>query len=74
MLEISGQGVTIMVVPVPDDRCNPNAPMHSTYKQREYRIDVVYQTSSTEKREAAKQTVIGSAKEAGQRLVPFKEC
>jgi hypothetical protein len=52
LFEVSGTGVKIIVNPLPDDRCNPNAPMHSTYKQGQYRIDLVYETKSMEKREA----------------------
>ena len=74
MFELRGQGAIVVVVPVPDDRCDPNAPMKSTYKQREYRIDLVYETSSSEKREAAKKLLIASATEAGRTLAPFKEC
>ena len=64
----------MIVAPVADDRCDPNAPMHSTYKQGEYRVDLVYETSSNKKREAARAALIGSAKQAAQTLDPFKEC
>lgn len=74
MFEISGQGVTIVVDPIPDDRCNPNAPMHSTYKQGEYRIDLVFETNSNEQRKTAKQLLLKSITDAGLAAVPFKEC
>jgi hypothetical protein len=74
MFEIEGHGVTITLNPVPDDRCNPSAPMHSTYKQGEYRIDVVYETNSIEKRKVAKRLLLATASDAGLAVVPFKEC
>src|SRR4051812_26387171 len=42
MFELNAGGVAVKVVPVPDDRCDSNASMHSTYRQGEYRIDVIY--------------------------------
>ena len=71
---IRSWNVTVIIDPVPDDRCNPNASMHSTYKQGEYRVDLVYRTSSSEKREAAKRLVLVSAADRGLTAVPFKEC
>lgn len=74
LFEVDGSGVTVVVNPVPDDRCDPDAPMHSTYKQGEYRIDLVYRTRSASKREQGRETLAQSAKEAGLALTRFKEC
>jgi hypothetical protein len=74
MYQVDGSGVMIMVVSVPDDRCNPNAPVNATYNDGEYRVDLVYHTKNAEKRSAAKRMLLQSAKEAGQSLKPFKEC
>lgn len=74
IFRMDGRGVTVLIVPVPDDRCNPNAPYHSTYKQGEYRIDFVYQTKSATKRQAAKEILGASARDAAQSLTPFEEC
>jgi hypothetical protein len=74
LFSLSGRGVTVVVNPVPDDHCNPNAPFHSTYRNGEYRIDLVYETSSQAERQAAKRILADSAKEVGQGLIAFKEC
>jgi hypothetical protein len=74
LFEVDGSGVTVMVTPIPDDRCNPNAPMHSTYKQGEYRIDLIYRTPFADKRQQAKKVLGEAAKEAGQALTTFKAC
>jgi hypothetical protein len=74
LFSLDGSGVTVVVNPLPDDRCNPNAPYQATYKQREYRIDVIYRTKSLTMRQSAKQALALSAKDAGQTLMPFKEC
>ena len=74
LFRVDGSGVIVIVVSMPDDRCNPNAPMHSTYKQGEYRIDLVYRTRSADKRQRARQTLAEAARKAGQALTTFKEC
>ena len=74
LFSLSGRGVTVVVNPIPDDRCNPNAPLHATYKEAEYRIDLVYDTQSQSDRQSAKHILDDSAKEVGQKLVPFREC
>ena len=74
LFRLSGRGVTVVVNPIPDDRCNPNAPRHATYKDGEYRIDLVYETRSQEERQFAKRILADSAKEVGQTLAPFREC
>jgi hypothetical protein len=74
LFAIHSSSATVVINPIPDDRCNPNAPMHSTYKQGEYRIDLVYETTSTERQQAAKRLLLNSATEAGLATVPFKEC
>ena len=74
LFRVSGSDVTVIVNPVPDDRCNPNAPMHSTYTQGEYRIDLLYRTRSADKRQQARKALAEAAKEAGQALANFKEC
>jgi len=74
LIALHAPDVTVVVNPMPDDRCNPNAPRHSTYSDREYRIDVVYETTSPAKRQSARRIVIEAAKEVGQALTPFREC
>lgn len=74
MFTVHNPNVTVVIDPIADDRCNPNAPRQATYKQREYAIDLVYETDSPEKREAARRMLLRSATEAGLALIPFKEC
>jgi hypothetical protein len=74
LFRLSGRGVTVVVNPIPDDRCNPNAPLHATYKDGEYRIDLVYETQSQAERQSAKHILDDSAKEVGQKLMRFREC
>ena len=71
---LSGHGVTVVVNPIPDDRCNPNAPRHATYKDGEYRIDLIYETQSQADRQSAERVLADSAKEVGQTIAPFREC
>lgn len=74
LFKLSGRGMTVVVNPIPDDRCNPNAPRHATYKDGEYRIDLVYETRSQAERQSAKRILDDSAREVGQKLAPFREC
>lgn len=74
LFRIDGHGVTVVVTPIPDDRCNPNAPWHSTYRDGEYRIDLVYYTRSQVERQSAKRILANSAREVGQTVSRFREC
>jgi hypothetical protein len=74
MFAIHSANATVVINPVPDDRCNPNASMHSTYKQAEYRIDLVYETNTAKERETAKQLLLKAASDAGRAVATFKEC
>ena len=74
LFELDSNGATVIVNPLPDNRCNPNAPDHATYKQAEYRVDLVYRTPSAQGRQSAMKIVSASAMEAGKTLIPFKEC
>ena len=64
MFTFKSRDAVVVVQSQPDERCNPNAPMHITYKQRRYDVDLVYRTSSEAKRLQAKQRLIGAAKVA----------
>src|SRR5215207_4104173 len=46
LFQLEGPKATMVIVPVPDDRCNPSAPLHATFKDGEYRIDLVYGSRS----------------------------
>jgi hypothetical protein len=74
MYTFETNGIVVVVVPLPDDRCNTNAGSYATFDQRQYRIDILYETKSRFIRNAAKQLVIASATQATQPLTTFKEC
>jgi len=74
MFWLRGSRATVVVAPVPDDRCRSHATRIPTYNDHEYRIDLVYESKSQASREAAKRLVTDSAKAAGQTLNPFREC
>jgi hypothetical protein len=48
--------------------------MHSTYKQAEYRIDLLYETNTAKERETAKQLLLMAVSDAGLAVATFKEC
>jgi hypothetical protein len=74
MFTLEGRDATIVVIAEPDDRCNPNAPRHATYHRKLYRADLVSRTRSQPTRMQAQQKLIGSAKQVGLPIQPFKEC
>src|SRR3954447_11956718 len=60
MYTLEASGVTVVLVPMPHDRCNPNASHHITF-DHSYRVDLVYRTSASAKREAAKRKLFEAA-------------
>jgi hypothetical protein len=63
----------IVLSAIPHDRCDFNAPMHTTFDPA-YRVDFIYLTEERAKREAAKQKLFEAASEIGERLTKFNEC
>ena len=74
MFWLDGRNANLVVTPVPDDRCNPNASMRSTFNQGEYRIDLVYRSASEAARNSARRTLIHAAQREGLKITEFKEC
>jgi len=74
MFTLEAEGILIVIDPIPDDRCNPHASTHATYNDGQYRIDLVYKTSSRFIRSAAKQQLLTSAAQVKQPLTTFTEC
>jgi hypothetical protein len=72
--ELDAQNITVVISATPDDRCNPNAPWHATFKEGRYRADLVYRTSSKPIRVDARQKLIKSARQTGLPIQTFKEC
>ena len=73
MYEVEARSVSVTLSPMPHDRCNPNAPRHTTW-DKAFRVDFVYLTADRAKREAAKQKLLQAASDVGERLERFKEC
>ena len=63
----------IVLSAMPHDRCNPDAPMHTTFDPA-YRVDFVYRTEHRAKRQAARQKLFQAVSEVGERLTKFEEC
>ena len=74
MFRLDGANATLVIAQVPDDRCNPNAPRHSTFHEGGYRIDLVYRSRSEAARNSARRTVIQSVQDEGLTITDFKEC
>jgi hypothetical protein len=74
MFRLDGQKATLVIMPVADDRCNPNAHRHATFKDGEYRIDLVYRSRSEIDRKSPRDTLIKSAEDEGLTITDFKEC
>ena len=64
----------LVMTQVPDDRCNPNAPMHSTFNDGEYRVDLVYRSGSVAGRSSARRALMQAAEDEGMKITPFNEC
>lgn len=82
MFELQGNGIVVLISSMPNDRCNPNAPKHTTFRGDEFRVDMVYGTlsifgerhASAEQRQSARKMLMQTAEELDQKLVPFEEC
>jgi hypothetical protein len=70
---LESRDVTVVLVAMPHDRCNPNGPHHLSY-DKAWRVDFVYSTSSPERRQIAKRELFQSAADVEERLVRFAEC
>jgi hypothetical protein len=70
---LESRGISVTLSAIPHDRCNPNAPHHTTW-DKAYRIDFVYLTSDRVQREAAKRKLLQAASDVGERLIRFEEC
>ena len=73
MYTLEARRVSVTLSAMPHDRCNPNAPYHTTW-DKAYRIDFVYRTSDPAERQDAKRKLIQAASDVGERLSVFEEC
>jgi hypothetical protein len=74
MFRLDGSTATVIVVPEADDRCNPNAPRHSTFHEGEYRIDLVYGSKSQADRRSATNALVQAVHDEGLMITEFREC
>ena len=74
MFWLDGRKVDLVITPVPDDRCDTNAPFSSTFTQGEFRIDLVYGTASDAARNSARRALIHAAQSEDLKITAFKEC
>jgi hypothetical protein len=74
MFRLDEATATLIISPEADDRCNPNAPRHSTFNDGEYRIDLVYRSASERVRNSARHKLMQAAHDQGLTVTSFKEC
>jgi hypothetical protein len=71
---LDGQDFMLVLTPLPDDRCNPKASFHSTYKEQMFRLDLVYESSSPTASEKVKESLLGLAAKLRIPIMKFTEC
>jgi len=64
----------VTVISLGDDRCNPNAPVHTTFRQEQYEVDLIFTSQSVSEREAARKTLLRSAEQVGAKMEKLREC
>lgn len=74
LYRLDGEGFTLILNPLPDDRCNPNASIHSTFHEEEYQADLVYRTRSPSKRAAMRIALFNATNALGVPIEKFKNC
>ena len=74
MYWLDGNGFTLTIMPLPDDRCNPNANDYITYNEQQFGVDLVYTTSSRAIREKTKRQFLRVLRDARIPVKEFKDC
>lgn len=74
MFRLDGQGFSLILMPLPDDRCNTKASFHSTYNDQQLRIDLIYNSLSAEDRAELKRALQAVADKLHAHMQPFEEC
>jgi hypothetical protein len=72
MYTFEGSRVTVVLIPMPHNRCKAG-PHHLSFDNA-YRVDIVYRTSDRAKRATAKLQLLQAASDVGERLTKFEEC
>lgn len=74
IFRLDGQDFMLILTPLPDDRCNPMASHHSTYKEQKFRLDLVYESSSPTANAKVKERLLGLATKLRIPMMKFTEC
>jgi hypothetical protein len=72
--KVSTAVADITVISIGDDRCNPNAPLHTTYKEKMYEVDLVFKSQLPSHHNTARNKLFRSAQDVGAALTSLKEC
>jgi hypothetical protein len=70
---LDGRGFSLTLMPVSDDRCNPNA-RYLRYKRQQFRVDLVYTNASLSVKETAKRNFLGVVRNLRVPIEKFEEC
>lgn len=74
MFSLRGDGFTLDLSPLPDDRCNPHASRHSTYYEQMFRADLVYNKTRQSDKDSIKKRFIAGVQILRVPIAPFSEC
>lgn len=71
---VEGQNAHVILTPIPDDRCNPNAPGVATFKEGLARVDLVFRSQSSAVRDSSRNRLEGAFKASGINYEKFRDC
>jgi hypothetical protein len=74
IFRLDGNGFMLILTPLPDDRCNPNASFQSTYNEKKYRADLVFESSSKDQRNTSRKKLLAIGHELKVPISKFEEC
>jgi hypothetical protein len=74
LYRLDAKEFTIIVDPLPDDRCDPNASYHSSFEQEQFRIDILSRSSSPQDFARVSNSVAQVVKKLHLPMENFREC
>ena len=74
MYELIGEGFTIDLVPLPDNRCDTKASLQSTYKDQRFRADLVFTDRSSAAKESTRHALLSHVQNMHLPITEFEEC
>lgn len=72
--KLRGALANVTVISLGDDRCNTNAPFHTTFNDKLYEVDLVFNSHGAGDHEAAKEALLRSAQQVGTTLHILSNC